>query len=99
VIVAVDVEDVAAHLLEQRALGHLEHLRDLHPREGGRPRTQEERRGLAVEHEVPDRRACEPAGAAELVHGAVEALAAQADVEEVQLRQLQLDDARHGLKP
>ena len=57
VVVAVDVEDVAPHLLEQRALGHLEHLGDLHPGEGRRARAQEERGGLAVEHEVADRRA------------------------------------------
>ena len=38
-------------------------------------------------------------GPAELVHGAVEPLAAQAGVEEVELGQIQLGHGGHGLKP
>ena len=52
VVLAVEVEDVAADLLGQRPLVDLEDLGDLQAREGGRPGAQEERARLAVEHGV-----------------------------------------------
>ena len=73
--VAVDVEDVAAHLLEERPLLHAEHLGDPEAGERGALRAQEECGGVAVEHEVPERRAGEPGLGAQRVDRLVEALA------------------------
>ena len=77
VIVAVHVEDVAAHLLVERTVLHAEQLGDLHPREGRALRAQEEGRGLAVEHEVAELRLRQPGALGQVVHRRVEALAAQ----------------------
>jgi hypothetical protein len=94
-VLAVDVEDVAAHLLEQRPLGHLEHLRDLHAGEGGGASAEEEGGGVAVEDEVADRRAGEPAALAQLGHRLVEARPLQLGREEVDLGQREVGDQGH----
>ena len=63
VVGAVDVEDVAAHLLVQRPLAHVEDLRDRHSGEDRRARAQEELDRLTVEHRVAVRpRRQPPAG-------------------------------------
>ena len=95
VLVAVHVQDVAAHLLQQRALAHLEHLRDLHAREGGRARAQEEGRRLAVEHEEADRRCGQPGACGQVGHHLVKAIALQLGTEVVELRQLHVGHEGH----
>ena len=75
VAVAVDVEDVAPHLLEQRPLLHPEHLGDPQPGEGRALRAQEERARLAVEHEPAELGLREPRLPAQRVDRLVEALA------------------------
>jgi hypothetical protein len=95
VIVAVQMQDVAAHLLEQRALRHLEHLRDLQPRERGGAGAQEERRGLAVEHEVADRGGGEPVARAEALHDVMEARALEVGGEVVELGQIEVCNEAH----
>ena len=92
---AVDVKDVAPHLLEQRALRHLEHLRDPHAGKGRALGAQEEGRGLAVEHDEADRRARDPAPLAQLAHGLVEALALEVRAEVVELRSFDFRNERH----
>ena len=96
-LVSVDVEDVAAHLLEQRPFAHLEHLGDLHARKGGRARAQEVGRRLAVEHEESDRRGRKPRAPGEVGHHLVEAVALELWPEVVELRQLHVGDERHDV--
>ena len=94
-IVAVHVEDVATHLLVERAVLHAEELGDLHPREGRALRAQEEGGGLAIEHEVAELRLRQPRALGQVGHRRVEALAAQRGVEEVELGKVELGERRH----
>jgi hypothetical protein len=82
--VAVDVENVAPHLLEQRPLLHAEHLGDAETRERRALRSEEERAGLAVEHEPPEVRPREPGLLAQPVDRLVKALAGEIGREIVQ---------------
>jgi hypothetical protein len=92
----VDVEDVAAHLLVERPVLHAEQLGDLHAGEDGALGAQEERRGLAVEHEVAELRARDPGARGEVGHRRVEAIAPQRGVEVVELGKRELGDRRHA---
>ena len=83
--VAVDVEDVAPHLLEERPLLHAEHLGDPKSREGRALRAQEERARLAVEHEPAELGLREPGLAAQGIDRLVKARAREIGREIVEL--------------
>jgi hypothetical protein len=84
VSVAVDVEDVAPHLLQQRPLLHSEHLGDPQPGERRALRAEEERARLAVQHEPAEIRLREPRLPAQRVDRLVKALAREIGREIVQ---------------
>ncbi len=98
VLVSVDVEDVATHLLEQRSLAHLEHLGDLHAREGGRARAQEERAASRSSTKKPIGEVASQERSASSAITVVEALALQLGAEEVELGQLHVGDERHDVR-
>jgi hypothetical protein len=61
VVIAVETEDVARDLLQQRTLSDTEDLSHLQPGERDLLAAQEELDGLTVEHEVAERPLREPA--------------------------------------
>jgi hypothetical protein len=95
VVVAVDVQDVAAHLLGQRTVRHAEELRELEAGERRGAAAQEELAGLAVEDEHRELVARQPAPAAQVEHGLVEAPAAQVGREVVEVGEVELGDGWH----
>jgi len=80
VVLAVEVQDVAADLLGQRSLVDLEDLGDLESREGGRAGAQEELARLAVEHGVAEGNLRQPPLRSQAGQHVVEARAAQGGV-------------------
>ena len=96
VVLAVDVEDVAADLLVERTVVDAEDLGDLQPRERERLRAQEELAGLPLQGREAERHRGDPALLAQLAHGGVEALAAQLRVGVVERGELELGHGRHG---
>ena len=96
VVGAVDVDDVARHLLVQRPVGDVEELREQQPGEDRRLRAQELLSGRAIEDQRAQRRAREPrAAGSQLAHRLVPALAAQRGVGEVDLGEVELGDDGH----
>ena len=96
VVVAVEVEQVAAQALVERALGDPLHLEDRGAGELRRRCAQEEARGLAVEDEPADGLgAGEPARGAKPLHLLVELLPAQVRVRVVEGGEVELGDCGH----
>ena len=58
-------------------------------------RAQEERRGLAVEHDEPERRGGQPAAARRVAQGIVERVALERGIGRVERREVELGDERH----
>ena len=96
VIVAVDVQDVAADLFVQGPVVDPEDLGDLHPGERQRARSQEELPRLTLDDDVAERHRGEPRPVAQLAHGLMEPLAPQRGVGVVERRQLELGDRGHA---